>query len=141
VVHLRDNSFSVQTIDMSNTALAELKESWGIPAELASCHTAEVEGYVIEGHVPVDVIQELLLEKPDIVGLALPGMPPGSPGMGGEAQSPLQILAFDQQGRVHSTTDYVAWLGLSCCGVVGQHCGACIGFRMPHAHELISDSD
>jgi hypothetical protein len=90
---------------MSNTALAELKESWGIPAELASCHTAEVEGYVIEGHVPVDVIQELLLEKPDIVGLALPGMPPGSPGMGGEAQSPLQILAFDQQGRVwvHTT--------------------------------------
>ncbi len=85
---------------MSNDALVELKDSWGITPDLASCHTAEVEGYVIEGHVPVDVIQELLMEKPDIVGLALPGMPPGSPGMGGEAQYQLQILAFDQQGQV-----------------------------------------
>ncbi len=85
---------------MSNDALAELKENRGITTELASCHTAEVEGYIIEGHVPVDVIEELLLEKPDIVGLALPGMPPGSPGMGGESQNPLQILAFDQQGQV-----------------------------------------
>ena len=85
---------------MSNEGLAELKESQGITPELASCHTAEVEGYVIEGHVPADVIEELLLEKPDIVGLALPGMPPGSPGMGGESQAPLEILAFDQQGDV-----------------------------------------
>jgi len=100
VVHLQDNDYNVETIDMSNEALAELKESQGITPELASCHTAEVEGYVIEGHVPADVIEELLLEKPDIVGLALPGMPPGSPGMGGESQAPLEILAFDQQGDV-----------------------------------------
>jgi len=85
---------------MSNEALAELKESQGITPELASCHTAEVEGYIIEGHVPADVIEELIQEKPDIVGLALPGMPPGSPGMGGEAQDPLQILAFDLHGDV-----------------------------------------
>jgi len=85
---------------MPNDALAELKESRGITPDLASCHTAEVEGYIIEGHVPVDVIEELLMEKLDIVGLALPGMPPGSPGMGGESQNPLQILAFDQQGNV-----------------------------------------
>jgi hypothetical protein len=100
VVHLQDNDYKVETIDMSNEALAELKESQGITPELASCHTAEVEGYIIEGHVPADVIEELLLEKPDIVGLALPGMPPGSPGMGGESQAPLEILAFDQQGDV-----------------------------------------
>ncbi|HEY44882.1 MAG TPA: DUF411 domain-containing protein, partial [Anaerolineae bacterium] len=49
---------------------------------------------------PADVIEELLLEKPDIVGLALPGMPPGSPGMGGILEEPLEILAFDQQGQV-----------------------------------------
>jgi hypothetical protein len=85
---------------MSNSELTGLKESKGITSELASCHTAELDGYVIEGHVPVDVIEELLLEKPDIVGLALPGMPPGSPGMGGEAMDPLEILAFDQEGNV-----------------------------------------
>ncbi len=85
---------------MINNVLYALKESKGITAELASCHTAEIEGYIIEGHVPVDVIEELLREKPNIVGLALPGMPPGSPGMGGVAQEPLEILAFDQQGKV-----------------------------------------
>lgn len=85
---------------MSNNALAELKKDFGITDELASCHTAEVGGYIIEGHVPADVIDQLLTEKPDIVGLALPGMPPGSPGMGGDSQGELEILAFDQQGRV-----------------------------------------
>ena len=100
MVHLQNNDYNVETIDMSNEALAELKERQGITPELASCHTAEVEGYIIEGHVPADVIEELLLEKLDIVGLALPGMPPGSPGMGGESQAPLEILAFDQQGDV-----------------------------------------
>jgi hypothetical protein len=100
VVHLQENDYEVETIDMSNESLTELKNDQGITPELASCHTAEIGGYIIEGHVPVDVIEELLEEKPDIVGLALPGMPPGSPGMGGESQAPLQILAFDQQGNV-----------------------------------------
>ena len=90
----------METIDTSNEALIELKESLGITPELASCHTADVGGYIIEGHVPADVIEELLLEKPDIVGLAVPGMPPGAPGMGGQSEDPLEILAFDQQGNV-----------------------------------------
>jgi hypothetical protein len=100
VVHLQENDYVVETVDMSNAELTSLKESRGIPSELASCHTAELDGYVIEGHVPVDVIEELLLDKPDIVGLALPGMPSGSPGMGGESLESLEILAFDQQGNV-----------------------------------------
>ncbi|NIM95398.1 MAG: hypothetical protein GTO18_17010 [Anaerolineales bacterium] len=90
----------METIDTSNAELVALKESLGIPPELASCHTAEVEGYIIEGHVPVDVIEELLMEKLEIVGLALPGMPAGSPGMGGESKNQLQILAFNQQGDI-----------------------------------------
>jgi hypothetical protein len=100
VVHLQDSDYDVETIDMTNDALYALKESKGIPPELVSCHTAEIDGYIIEGHVPADVIHELLLEKPDIVGLAVPGMPPGSPGMGGQPQGQLEILAFDQQGQV-----------------------------------------
>jgi len=100
VVHLQESDYTVETIDTSNAALTELKENLGITPELASCHTAEVQGYIIEGHVPADVIEELLLEKPDIVGLAVPGMPPGSPGMGGQSENPLEILAFDQKGNV-----------------------------------------
>ncbi|UCF62428.1 MAG: DUF411 domain-containing protein [Anaerolineaceae bacterium] len=91
---------------MTNDALYALKESTGITAELASCHTAEIGGYIIEGHVPADVIEELLVERPDIVGLALPGMPPGSPGMGGVSEKPLEILAFDQQGQVWVYTNW-----------------------------------
>jgi hypothetical protein len=100
VVHLQDNGYNVETIDMTNDALYTLKENKGIAPDLSSCHTAEIGGYIIEGHVPADVIEELLQEKPDIVGLAVPGMPPTSPGMGGVSQGLLEILAFDEQGQV-----------------------------------------
>ena len=100
MVHLQDNDYDVEKIDMSNDELAELKQSKGIPAELSSCHTAEIGGYIIEGHVPANVIEKLLVERPEIVGLAVPGMPPEAPGMGGEPQGSLKILAFDQEGQV-----------------------------------------
>lgn len=85
---------------MTTDELYILKENKGIARELASCHTAEIDGYIIEGHVPSEVIDKMLLEQPDIVGLVVPGMPPESPGMGGEKQGLLEILAFDQQGEV-----------------------------------------
>ena len=71
----------------------------GIPDAVASCHTAEVDGYLIEGHVPVQAIQRLLAERPDAVGLALPGMPADSPGMGGDestwAEQPVLLIGAD----------------------------------------------
>lgn len=71
----------------------------GIPDVLASCHTAEVDGYLIEGHVPVQAIRRLLAERPDAIGLALPGMPADSPGMGGDeatwADQPVLLLERD----------------------------------------------
>jgi hypothetical protein len=73
---------------------------YGVPVQLRSCHTALVQGYVIEGHVPVDAIARLLKEKPPIVGLVVQGMPIGSPGMGGPNPQPYDVLAFDRQGRV-----------------------------------------
>jgi len=100
VVHLEENGYSVEKIDMSNEELTNLNNSLGIPSELGSCHTAQIGGYIVEGHVPADVIDQMLDEKPEILGLALPGMPVGSPGMGGEAEGPLEILAFDEQGQV-----------------------------------------
>jgi len=81
--------------------LAPIKRKLGVPPALQSCHTAVVEGYVIEGHVPADVIDRVLRERPSVVGLAVPGMPVGSPGMEAPGQAPerYQVLAFDQKGR------------------------------------------
>jgi hypothetical protein len=78
-----------------------LKAKHGVPRQAQSCHTALVSGYVIEGHVPAADVQRLLKERPAIAGLALPGMPVGSPGMevpGVKAQ-PYEVLAFDKMGR------------------------------------------
>jgi len=81
--------------------LIPIKRKLGVPRALQSCHTAVVEGYVIEGHVPADVIDRVLRERPSVVGLAVPGMPVGSPGMEAPGQAPerYQVLAFDQKGR------------------------------------------
>ncbi len=72
----------------------------GVPPQLRQCHIALVEGYVIEGHVPVDAIARLLKEKPPVVGLVVEGMPTGSPGMEGPKPQPYDVLTFDRQGRV-----------------------------------------
>ena len=81
--------------------LAPIKRKLGVPRALESCHTAVVEGYVIEGHVPADLIDRLLAERPKVAGLAVPGMPVGAPGMEapGQPAERYQVLAFDQKGR------------------------------------------
>ena len=96
VAHLRGAGFTVGVRDTDE--VAALKRQHGIPDRLASCHTALVAGYVIEGHVPASDVQRLLRERPRVKGLAVPGMVPGSPGMAGPAQ-PYQTLAFDG-GRI-----------------------------------------
>ena len=85
-----------------------VKKTWGISTEQSSCHTAFVEGYVIEGHVPASAIQQLLKERPDLRGLSVPGMPIGSPGMeldGVEAE-PYEVLALANDG---STSIFVRY--------------------------------
>lgn len=81
-------------------SLTAVKRKHGVPPALDACHTALVEGYVVEGHVPADLIDRLLRERPPVVGLAVPGMPAGSPGMetSGRAER-YQVLAFDRAGR------------------------------------------
>ena len=82
VSYLRRQGFEVEVDD--NTDMDSIKDKFGIPSDLESCHTTEVGGYVVEGHIPVEVIDKLLSEKPeDITGIAMPGMPSGSPGMPG----------------------------------------------------------
>jgi hypothetical protein len=99
VGHLQANGFKVQTKEVFGNRFTELKGAYRVPERLYSCHTALVDGYVIEGHVPADLIKRLLKERPPIVGLAVPGMPVGSPGMEGPNLEPYEVFTFDKQGR------------------------------------------
>ena len=92
--YLRQNGF---TVDVKTTNdLAAISRKAGIPAKLQGCHTMFVEGYVIDGHVPVGVIRKLLTEKPAIAGITLPGMPDGSPGMTGRKTAAFTIYAVNK---------------------------------------------
>ena len=84
----------------SDADLAEVTSRYEIPESLQACHTAIVDGYVIVGHVPAEDVEKLLAERPAIVGLAVPGMPIGSPGMEvpGRQAEPFDVIAFDQEG-------------------------------------------
>ena len=97
VRHLRDNGFKVTTHDVRD--LRPIKAKHGVRPAIAACHTALVNGYVIEGHVPADVIKRLLIEKPRVAGIAVPGMPAGSPGMEGPRKERYHVLTFDTGGR------------------------------------------
>ena len=97
VDHLRENGFTVETMDMADLSL--LKQKYAIGEQLQSCHTAVVGDYAIEGHVPADLIQKLLKEKPAIAGLAVPGMPQGSPGMEGATKERYDVLTFARAGK------------------------------------------
>ncbi|CAG0970419.1 hypothetical protein MYXO_01267 [Myxococcaceae bacterium] len=98
VEHLEREGFLVRSIDVVD--LAPYKAKAGIPERLGACHTAFVGGYVVEGHVPGDAVKRLLAEKPAIVGLVVPGMPIGSPGMEvGSRKDPYAILALGRNGE------------------------------------------
>ncbi len=100
ITHMEENGYVVEAHDTND--LVALKTENHVPSQLQSCHTAIIDGYVIEGHVPAEDINQLLAERPDVTGLAVPGMPVGSPGMevdGYDAQ-PFDVIAFDQAGDV-----------------------------------------
>jgi hypothetical protein len=98
VDHLREAGFEVETHDMDD--LSRIKSLNGIPRNLTSCHTALVNGYVVEGHVPASAIKRLLDERPEVAGIAVPGMPIGSPGMEqGSRVDPYDIIAFSRDGK------------------------------------------
>ena len=92
VAHIEAAGFPVKVVESSD--MDSLKQRLGVPAELASCHTAEVEGFAIEGHVPAIAIRKLLSERPRAGGLAVPGMPIGSPGMEGGRPEVYEVVLF-----------------------------------------------
>lgn len=95
--HLSKAGFEVKTIDTKS--LDEVKKRLRVPADLAACHTAEINGYVIEGHVPATALTRFLNDKPTAIGLAVPGMPIGSPGMEGGKPERYSVIQFDPKGR------------------------------------------
>jgi hypothetical protein len=99
VKHLEANGFATTVIPAESAMLADIKRKAGISSKLASCHTAKVDGYVIEGHVPAPDIKRLVAEHPNAVGLTVPGMPVGSPGMEQGAESePYDVLLIKKDG-------------------------------------------
>ena len=107
IAHMEQSGFSASVADEGNNAA---RARLGVAQKFASCHTALVQDYVIEGHVPVDDIQRLLKEKPKALGLAVPGMPIGSPGMDGPAyggrRDAYQVLLIQKDGSAQVFTSY-----------------------------------
>ena len=96
--HLREAGFEVDTRDLND--LIRVKMDAGVPPGMSSCHTALIDGYVVEGHIPAEHVKRLLEDRPDVVGIAVPGMPIGSPGMEGIGARPYQVLSWDHDGNV-----------------------------------------
>lgn len=99
VEHLRKAGFTATVSDVQD--MSAVKTKHGVPARARSCHTALVGGYVLEGHVPAEDVQRLLKQRPSVVGIAVPGMPIGSPGMevAGTKPQAYDVLAFDKSGE------------------------------------------
>jgi len=97
--YLRDQGVAVHVIERDD--LTPLKRQWGVPESMWSCHTSRLGPYVIEGHVPLEAIARLWTERPNARGITLPGMPPGSPGMGGHRTGPLTIYLLTADGQAH----------------------------------------
>lgn len=94
--YLRERGIRV-TVEATE-GLALIKRRHGVPEDLEGCHTVLLDGYVIEGHVPMKALDRLFAERPKITGIALPGMPEGSPGMGGDKSGPFEVYAFSKGG-------------------------------------------
>lgn len=98
VEHMRSNGFKAIVNDVPSTA--EYRRQFGVPASLQSCHTAVVSGYTFEGHVPASEIRRFLKERPKSKGLAVPGMPAGSPGMEGGRSDAYSVMRFEKDGGI-----------------------------------------
>ena len=105
MAHLEQNKFNV--IDMLTSDMASVKEAVHLPKQMTSCHTAIIDGYIIEGHVPAADIRRLLAEKPDIAGLSVPQMPVGAPGMEmGARKDNFIVFQFNKDGHYNTFTRY-----------------------------------
>ena len=103
ITHLEENGIDVEAKDLRD--VTPIKKISGVPQTMASCHTAMIDGYFIEGHVPAEDIKRLLAERPEIAGLAVPRMPIGSPGMEGPNAKPYRVYEIGKDGsaKIYAT--------------------------------------
>lgn len=106
VEHMRAEGFTVEVEDVQD--LVAVKNRLGVPSHLGSCHTAVIGDYLVEGHVPADDVRRMLAESTDAAGIAVPGMPIGSPGMEvpGQPGQPYDVMAFDKDGQTRVFASY-----------------------------------
>jgi len=97
IAYMKNEGFDLKVIDMDD--LSEIKRSAGVLPSMESCHTGLIGSYVVEGHVPADLVRKMLTEKPKIVGLSVPGMVNGPPGMDDGPKQPYQVIAFTRDGK------------------------------------------
>ena len=102
ISYLKKKDVAVKMENVAN--LDAVKRQYGVPSELSSCHTSIIDGYVVEGHIPLEAIEKLLSERPNIKGIALPGMPSGTPGMPGTKFDKWDIRSFTDDGTVGTFT-------------------------------------
>ena len=109
VDHAKKHGFKIE--DIKTEEMEAIKQQHNVPAELASCHTTIIDGYVMEGHIPADDIKRFLAQKPDdLIGLAVPGMPIGTPGMEArDIKQPFQVLAFNDKGETTVYKEYQSY--------------------------------
>ncbi|MBZ8179023.1 DUF411 domain-containing protein [Oscillatoria salina] len=108
VKHMQKHGFQVK--DIQTDEMETLKQQYNLPEELASCHTAIVDGYVVEGHIPGNDVKRLLQQKPDIAGIAVPGMPLGSPGMeAGDRKEAFAVISFNQSGETEIFAEHLSY--------------------------------
>jgi hypothetical protein len=106
--HMKKNGFAVK--DIKTEDMAGIKKQFGVPEKLQSCHTAVVGTYVVEGHVPAADVRGLLEKRPDAAGLAVPGMPSGTPGMEmGGRKDPFEVVEFDKKGNTRTFHEYSSY--------------------------------
>jgi len=105
IKHLQESNFVVK--DFVTNDVQVIKDKYGVPSEMASCHTAIVNGYVVEGHVPAADIKQLLKVKSNVIGISVPGMPVGTPGMDmGGRKDPYQVVSFDKAKNFQVVKSY-----------------------------------
>lgn len=108
IEHVKKHGFKVK--DIKTESIAAVKQEYNLPPELVSCHTAIIDGYVMEGHIPADDIKRFLEQNPKIAGLAVPDMPLGTPGMeAGDLKQPFQVLAFNDKGEIEVFQEYQSY--------------------------------
>jgi len=109
IEHVKKHGFKIKQ-DIKTDEMEAIKQKYNLPPELASCHTAIINGYVIEGHVPADDIKRVLKQKLQLAGLAVPAMPIGTPGMEmGDTKQPFSVIAFNKKGEVQVFNSYESY--------------------------------